>query len=127
LAAGFLEDDRASCDIPRLQILFPEAVHPSSCNVADIEGRGSQTANGSRLADEVAEEADNLRNPFVNVVRKSGDQHGLDERRGLRDMNRPPVQKRSAAPLPDEQLLARRIVNRANLSATVDLERERRA
>ena len=63
----------------------------------------------------------------MHVVRKSCDQHRVNERRGRRDSQRSTVQKRAAAALGREQLAPRGVVHRGHLGDAVDFERERRA
>ena len=106
---------------------FPEPVHAAGRDVAQVDRRRPEAPHRARLADEGAEQADDLVDARVHVVRKAGDEHRVDERRGRRHAQRPAVQKRAAAALGGEQLLRVRIENRGDLRDAVDLERQRRA
>src|SRR5690349_13771867 len=74
-SAGLFEDDRAGRDVPRLEVLLPEAVHATGRHITEVEGRGPEASNGSRFADEIAEQADDFRDALVNVVREPGHEH----------------------------------------------------
>ena len=82
--AGFGDDQRPAGHVPRLQIAFPEAIHPAGRDVTQIDRRRPQPPHGPRLADERAEQADDFVDAAVHVVRKAGDDDGVDERRGAR-------------------------------------------
>ena len=62
-AAGFGHDQRAAGDVPRLEVAFPEPVHPAGRDVAEIDRRRPEAPHGARLADERAEQADDLVDP----------------------------------------------------------------
>src|SRR5581483_12187766 len=53
-------DQRASGDVPRLEVCLPERVHPSRGHVAEIDRRRPEAAHRSRAADKLAEQADDL-------------------------------------------------------------------
>src|SRR5437899_6970092 len=77
--ARLSHDEGATGDVPRLQISFPETIHPSGGNPAQIDGGRSQTTHGARLSDECAKQADNLVDPGADVVRKPGDEQRIDQ------------------------------------------------
>src|SRR5262245_25863546 len=78
-AASLGNDQRTAGDVPRLQIALPEAVHSPGRHPAEIDGRRTKTADRARLTDERPEEPDDFIHARVNVVRKSRDQHGVEE------------------------------------------------
>ena len=67
-----------------LRSRLPEPVHPARRHVTEVDRRRSEPADGPRLADERAEQSDDLLDALVHVVGKAGDQHRIDQRRGRR-------------------------------------------
>src|SRR5436190_1399904 len=59
-ATGLLDNQCAARDVPRLEVAFPEAVHASGRDIAEIDRRRAQSPYGARPADERREEADDL-------------------------------------------------------------------
>jgi hypothetical protein len=78
----------------------------------------------ARFADKRVEQADDLVNAVVHVVGEPRHEHGIDQRGGRRDVQRPPVEKRPAAALRREELFSVGIVNRADCRLAVELERQ---
>ncbi len=126
-SAGLGHYQRPAGDIPRLEVAFPEPVHPSGRDVAQIDGRRSKPPDGARPPDERAEQADDLVHPIVHVVGKAGDEHRIHQIARGRHADWPAVEKRTGFPLRREQLVARGVVHGRDLGDTIDLERERRA
>ena len=81
-ATRLSHDQRTGGDVPRLQIALPEAVHPARRHVAQVDRRRPEAAHRPRLADEVAEQTDDLVDALMYVVRKTGDEHRIDQRVG---------------------------------------------
>ena len=80
-AAGFLDDQRAAGDVPGLEIAFPEAVHAPGRDLAEVDRRRAEAAHRARVADERGEESDDFVDARVDVVRKAGDEHRVDQLR----------------------------------------------
>ena len=101
---------------------------PAGRDVAQIDRRRAQPAHGARLADERAEQADDLVDARVHVVGKAGDEHGVDQR--VRAATRAAARPFRNAPPPRSAVnssLRVGIVDGGDLGDAVDLERERRA
>ena len=126
-AAGLLDQQHAGRDVPRVEALLPEAVHASAGDVADVERRRPEAAHGARFAEKRGEQADQLRHLVLDGVRKAGHQQRVDERLGLRHVESRAVEERALAAFGGEQLVARRVVHRADLEPSVHFERHRAA
>ncbi len=55
LAAGFFEDDGGGSDVPGVDSGFPVAIEAATCNVADVEGGGSEAADALAVFDDFAD------------------------------------------------------------------------
>ena len=54
LPSGLGYDQRAARNVPRLEIAFPEPVHPAGRDVTEIDGRRPKPPDGAGAADERA-------------------------------------------------------------------------
>ncbi len=123
----FGHDQRPAGDIPRFQVALPEAVHAPGGDPAQVDGGGSESADGARASDERAEQADDFLDARVHVVRKAGHEHGVEQFARVGCGEGHAVQERAAAALGGEQLAPVRIVDGCDLGDAVDLEGQRRA
>ena len=91
-SAGLAHDQRAGGDVPRLQVLLPEAVEPARGHVAEVERRRSQPAHGACPAEERPEHRDEIGGLLVDVVGKA-------RSRAARRSTSPAAETCSALPL----------------------------
>src|SRR5207253_8703023 len=114
----------AAGDIPRLEVAFPESIHPAGRDIAQVERRRAEAPYGSSLRDKRAEEADDLLDSTVHIVRKAGDEQRIDKRTCRRHMERAAIEERAASAFRREELAAIRVVDGGDLRDAVHLEGE---
>src|SRR6476660_5517753 len=59
-AARFGDDERSAGNVPRFQIALPEPIEATRGDIAEIDRRGAQPADGARTPDEFAEQPHDL-------------------------------------------------------------------
>ena len=126
-AARFFEDQRRRARVPGLQARFPESVHATGSDPADIDRGRTEAPDGARLLQDLPEDLEELVGLLVNVVRKARHEHRLEHRRVCRRLQPLPVHPRSDACFRREELLAIRIVDGGDDGLPIDLEGERGA
>ena len=126
-AARFLHEQRASRDIPGVQLLLPEPLEPPGRDVTQVERRRPQPAYRARPGDELREEAHQLARIAMDVVVEAGDQKRIDHGCRRRHRHRLAVQPRSVAALRREELLPVGIENRRRHRHAAHLQRHRAA
>ena len=116
-AARFLDDQRAGRDVPRLQVLLPEAVEAAGGDVTEVERRRAEAPHRARAAEERAEQLHEIaasacaRRTGKPVTSSASISADVSETR-----QRAAVQERALAALGREQLLPRRVVDGADLA-----------
>ena len=119
------DDQHAGRDVPRVEALFPEAVE--SVRRRRSRGRAPPIRAGARRETRTrkrANSADHLFELLAALVRKPGDQQRVDQRRRARHAQARAVQKRAAAAIGREQLVARSGRTPRRLRPAVHFERD---
>src|SRR5688572_27509974 len=126
-SARFGNHQRPRRNVPRLEVLFPEAVEPPGRDITEIDRRGAEAPDRACFAKERAEQADEIVALFVHVVRKTGDEQRVDQPARARHLQSHAVQVRAFTALRREQLASRRVVDGGRFRTPVDFQRQRRA
>src|SRR5687768_4349923 len=108
--AGLSHDERPRGDVPRMELLFPEAVEPPGGDVTEVERGGAETPDGTRPTEEPAEDVHLVRLAFPDRVRKARAQQRIPEDSRARNPQRPAIDAGAAPALRGEEVFAERVV-----------------
>src|SRR5262245_56502898 len=71
-ATSFSQDDHPSRHVPRVECHFPKSIEPAGCDIAEIQGCCSGSAQSLYLQRKSYEVVQIIIRGLANVVRKSG-------------------------------------------------------
>lgn len=109
----FLKNEASCCAVPGAEFHFEKSFESAGCGIGEIDGGGTETADGNAEFNDVDKVVDAMKWVFYEIVWKSGCQNGVVNMGDARNMDLFSVEESAFANFCNKQFVCHRLINNA--------------